>query len=415
MKRIINTIMTLSALALLLASCGKEPMAGKGGSRAIKLTVDGVDTKASVIDSASLHQALKAFKISAYVTESWRRDRIGGSPLIPAGIYVDPGFYEGPYDESTYPSDDNKLKDVTVTYSSSRSEEKWRIAGNEDYDTPAFSWVSGVATNFFAYAPVTVNGTRTISKADNSTDANYPFTYAAKVSGDAVTSATCEDIIFAYTQHVASFEADSSKANYGELVDGSTDKFSLKFYHALAQIRFCVDPEDFPDTKLISAKLVGPKSTSDPTKYVGIATSGSCNFAGATDTFSWSSLANRYSYIQTFNGTSGVSFASGAPTGWGSSTYGTNRTLYTCTGDVLLVIPQILSDCGVEVTIQQTGSSPVLLQGKLPATKSGSTNVSWDAGYYYTYKIGTVGTQEDLSLTMTLVDWAEREHYIPID
>ncbi len=419
MKRIFYTIMTLSALALLLASCGKEPMPGKGSSPAIKLTVEGVyDTKASVITTSSLQEEA-VFKLSAYVTKSWQRDSVGSSGKINPGIYVDPGQYSGAYDAST--ASPQTLKDVNVFYSTSYKDLHWRIEGNtdDDYVNPRFSWVNNVPINFFAYAPKTIKGSRSITKSDSSVDANYPFTYAALVSSDEVTSANCDDIIFAYTSHTASFEDDHENPGFGTLKDGTSDMFSLKFYHALAQIRFCVDPADFTDIKLVYVRLVGPASSSGSSGYLGLATSGSCTYAGAMNTFNWvsSTLGNRHAYRQTF-GTSGVTFASGLPDSkWVASKYGTNpeKDLYTCTGDVLLVIPQTLENCGVEVGIQ-IGSGPVeILKGHLPATTNTSTNVSWDAGYYYTYKIGTVGEREDLSLSMTLVDWSEREHYIPID
>lgn len=364
-------------------------MPGKGSSPAIKLTVEGVyDTKASVITTSSLQEE-GVFKLSAYVTKSWQRDSVGSSGRINAGIYVDPGQYSGAYDALA--ASPQTLKDVDVNYSTGYKDQYWRIDGNtdDDYANPRFSWVNNVPINFFAYAPKTIKGTRNITKADTSVDTNYPFTYSAKVESGEVTSVNCDDLIFACTTHKASFEDDNENPGFGTLKDGTSDMFSLKFYHALAQIRFCVDPEDFQDTKLIDIKLLGPES-STPSTYLGIPSSGSCTFAGRTNTFTWSSLGNPYTYSQTFNGTSGVSFASGAPvpsTNWVEGTYDTDKTLYTCVGDVLFVIPQSLSECAVEISIQE-GSNPVqILKGHLPATTSGSTNVSWAPGNYYTYKL----------------------------
>ncbi|MCQ2118619.1 MAG: fimbrillin family protein [Bacteroidales bacterium] len=401
MKRIISTIMTISAFALLLASCGKEFMPWNRNSKAIKVTVAGVSgTKASIYTTSNL----SSFRIRGYVTDKWREDQVGQStPEYSAGLYSDP---QG-----------GNLKDIAVTKGSD-----WRITGNEDYDNPKFSWVNGKAMLFFAYAPAT-KGTLTLTKSDSSTDATFPFGYSATVNAaEEITSTNCDDLIFAYASNTATYESDNTSAHFGELKSGSSDVIDLKFYHALAQIRFCVDPADFTsgaDIKLIKVRLLGPKSTTaGSTRYIGIASSGKCTFTGPSTFSDWTDIQNRFAYSQTFNGTSGVSFASGLPTGWTSKQYGTSpdvQTIYTCEGDVILVIPQNLSDCGVEVTIQEGSSDPVLLQGKLPATTSSSTTVSWDAGYYYTYKIGTTGTQEDLSLTMTLVDWAERESYIPID
>lgn len=401
-------------------------MSGNGGSSAIRLTVGSVETKAKVISDKTHHPTYSSdtydfiedsgFNISAYVTDKWRVDVVGQSPEIAAGLFKN--------------KDNQALENVKVTYSSSRSEEKWRITGNEDYDSPKFTWVNGVPMNFFAYAPIPENvvnskdyslkGALTISKETTSTDANYPFTYTAKAATgtDDVPSTNCDDLIFAFASNTATFGDTYGESDYGKLKSGSTDKISLTFHHALAQIRFCIDPADFTtgNIKLISAELFGPASTT-PGEYMGIAASGSCTFnENATNKFVWTLGTDRYSYSQTF-GTSGVSFSSGLPdTKWTSSTYGTSpdtKTLYTCTGDVLLVIPQSLTDCKVQVCIKVGDADPVYLKGNLPPT--GSTgNVYWDAGNYYTYKISPTGTQDDLSLSMTLVDWAERENYVPI-
>ncbi len=402
MKRISSIIMALSASALLLVSCGMEPTAGEGKVSAIKLTVSGVDTKVSAITTGTIN----SFKISSYITGKWRVDQAAPSePEHEAGVYVDPVG--------------GKLSGILV----SKTDDEWRIAGNEDYGNPSFSWISGVAMNFFAYAPVSMKGTLTINKAESGTtsiDANYPFEYSSLANtSDEVTSSNCDDLIFAYTQHTASFGTDPADTDhYGKLIDGSTDKFSLKFYHALAQVRFCVNPADFTDMKLVYIKLYGPKSTSDPTKYVGIASKGKCTFTGPSTFSDWTDLSNRYIYSQTFNGDTGVHFSSGVPNdNWSSSTYGTSpnvQTIYTCNGDALLVIPQSLTECVVEVCIKDAASHLQYLKGNLPPT--GDTGpVVWKSGNYYTYKIGTTGSRDELSLNMTLVDWAERESYIPIN
>lgn len=392
MKRIISIPIVLSALALLCASCEKDPMA-RGSSPAIKLTVSGIaNTKAAVNTLGTLQN--DGFNISAYVTDDWKRDVVGGSEDISAGIYIDPGEYEGPYDESTYPTPaGHKLQDVLVTFDDSRDNESWRITGNDgaNYAGHQYSWVSGVAMNFFAYAPVEPHGTRTISKADNSVDANYPFTYAAKVSTGKVTSSNCDDLLFAYTQHTATFDADQTSSKYGELISGSSDKFFLKFYHALAQIRFCLSTDDgtyTSTTKLVSIELLGPESATTPGSYTGIPSSGSCTFTGPSS-FSWpaTNLGAPAAYSQTFNN---ADFSSSTPTNWVAGTYspttGVTKNLYTCTGDVMFVIPQTLSECVVKITVNDGGTNSVIT-GKLPETVTGSGVVSWEAGKVYTYKI----------------------------
>ncbi len=407
MKRIIPTVVVLSLLLLLLASCEKEPMAGRrGGAPAIKLTVGGVyDTKAQVITDKSTHSTYSSaiydfietngFNISAYVTGKWSRDSIGQGPQVyEPGIYIDPGDYEGPYDESTYPSSANKLEDVLVTFDDSRDNEKWRISGNDgaNYAGHKFSWISGVATNFFAYAPVAVNGTRNITKAETGTtsiDANYPFTYDATsaATGGVVTADKCDDLIFAFTQHVATFGTDPSDAvHYGELVSGSTDKFNLTFYHALAQIRFCVSTNDGTFDPSIKLKSITLKGVSN----AGMVANGSCVFNGSASTFGWTLGTKKVNYTQTFGGTDGVTFGATAPTGWtlGSYTDSASNTfnLYTCAGDVLFLIPQNPKDCVVDITLS-VGGTDTTITGKLQAVSSSDSSKIWEAGKVYTYKV----------------------------
>lgn len=403
MKRTITTFLILSAFAFLLASCGKLPMVGSGNGRTIKVKVTGVETKVSPTTTSTL----TSFKLSAYATAEYREIQQGPSdPKYSAGIYIDP-------------KSASTLKDIVVSGSNSTG---WTITGNSNANSPTFSWINAIEMRFFAYAPATTatNGTLTIKKLDASYDAAYPFEYSAKATSDEVTSTNCDDIIFAYEHNTAEFEDDATDSNYGKLVNNSKDYINLTFHHALAQIRFCVDPDEWGDLKLLYVKLYGPKSTSDPSQYVGLYTKGSCTFdSTASKMFTWSSLANRYAYSQTFNGTTGVSFSSGLPTGgaWESITYGTGataKTFYTCTGDVLLVVPQGDNYCAVEVCIQDGTSTPVVMKGHLPVTGETGTLVYWDPDMYYTYKIGTTGSRDELGLSMTLVDWDERESYIPI-
>lgn len=399
MKRTIPTILILSFCALMSASCEKGLLAGFGNPSSIKLTVSGVmGTKASAITSESIKT--EGFNISAYVTDTWNRDVIGNSPDIQSGIFIDPGPYEGPYDENTYPDEYYKLKDIPVYYASGA----WWIEGNEDPTAPRFSWVNGVAMNFFSYAPKVAAG-RTINKNDSSTDDKYPFSYTTPVTDGVVGPSDCADLIFAFTQHTAAFESDQTNPNYGELKSGYTDKIDIMFHHAMAQIRFCLSTNDGtfnPSYELVSVRLENIKRQ------------GECTFIGSSQTFEWpdADLAKPTDYLQTFN----ASFLGGtAPSGWTSGTYNKGAfNLFTNTADVLFVIPQSLSECRVRVTLRQ-GESTTTLTGKLPATTDLSPDVSWGAGKYYTYKISTSGESDKIALCITLADWAERENYIPID
>lgn len=253
--------------------------------------------------------------------------------------------------------------------------------------------------NFFAYAPVSVNGDREIKKdttGTNSINADYPFTYAAKATSGVVDASDCDDIVFAFTPHVATFGTDPSQSDYGKTVSGSTDIFDLTFYHALAQIRFCVSTDDDtydPNIKLCYVKLGGVETSGS---FSGLVSNGKCTFKmtsslDPSDYFTWSAATTpAYAYYLQEFGTSGVSFASGTPAGWTLGSYGTSpdvHDLYICTGDTFFVIPQTLSNCAVEVGIKEGTGDVQIMKGHLPGTVSGSTDVSWEAGKYYTYKI----------------------------
>ncbi len=372
MRRFFPATAVFCSVVFSLASCGKSSPDCAGHTSAIRLTVSGVkDSKASVITVGSVIE--EGFNISAYVTS----DVTGIAP----GIFVDPGSSVGT-------DNGNKLKDILVTYDTSRDNEPWRITGNDGagYAGHKFSWYDGVAMNFFAYAPVSAGG-RTITKADNSIDSNYPFTYTTPVRDGVVVPSDCADLVFAFAQHAAEFESDC---------------IDIKFYHALAQIRFCLSTDDGtydPSYELVSVRLKDIRSK------------GNCTFNGASHTFDWPSatLDVQKDFLQTFN----ASFTGSTPSGWTKETKkGSAFNLYTNTGDVLLVIPQSLSECEVEVVVKQ-GESTFTLSGRLPVTTA-EGGLFWEAGKCYTYKIRT-SEQDKLSLSMTLVDWAEREDYIPID
>lgn len=366
--------MILSALALLLASCGKESILGRRNPQAIKLTVQGVmDTKASVITTSTL----SSFYLSSYATRSWRKDSIGQStPLHDPGLYVDPVG--------------GSLKDIQVTKGSG-----WTITGNEDESSPAFSWLNDVAMNFFAYAPSAdptasdaAKGTLAITKADNSLDAYYPFTYAASVvtSTNTVSSGDCDDLLFAYASNKVIYESDNTSADFGNLMSGS-ETFNLTFYHALAQIRFCVSTDDGTFNPAISLKSVTLKGVSS----AGLVANGNCTFNGSASTFGWTLGTTKANYTQTFGGTAGsVTFGTTAPTGWVKGSYtdsGSNTyNLYTCTDDVLFLIPQNPKDCVVDITLN-VGGTDTTITGKLKAVDPSNSGKIWEAGKVYTYKI----------------------------
>lgn len=417
-------LMMIALPALVFVGCDKMHPDKSGSSPAIKLTVSGVETKAKVITDKVHHSSYSAdmydfiettgFNISAYVTQAWHKELNDGTE-IPAGLFVDPGYYDG-----VKPAGSKALKDIKVTYDSSRDNEPWRITGNDgaNYADHRFSWVNNVPMNFFAYAPIASNtvgsvdysikGALDITKADTSVDAYYPFTYAAAVSSGVVNSSDCEDLIFAYASNTATFGDDPTKDDYGKLVSGSTDLISLTFHHALSQIRFCLSTDDgtFPSTlKLVSVKLKD------------ITAKGSCTFNGVATTnagrFSWViDDTDKADYTQDFIDAQFGKTDSGTgeeiiPQNWEKSSYTENTqtyNLYICSGDVLFLLPQDPAGKELDITLQIGTADPFTVTAKLPAIDASDDTRIWEPGKYYTYKIKAFKT---VTVELIANDWID--------
>lgn len=350
---------------LAAASCGKIGISSPG-THAIRCRVVVNDTKSVPIttDGANSTTSITStgFKLLGYADE----DYYSNDPKDNLG-------------SETNPKPAGKYFESSVTHSSG-----WSVSGSPE-------WLNGVNIQFFGYAPMSPSGSFSITRSDTDTSDELSFSYTAPIPA---TNSNSQDIVFSYASKTVTYD---DKGNIGTGLDENID---LEFYHALSQIRFCVSTDDdtFSDElRLISIVLKGAKK-SDGT-YPGLVTSGTCVFDGGDSDFDWTMGSTMSNYTQAF-GTGGADFSSSTPTGWTKGTYTKNSTtynLYTCTGDVLFVIPQDHTNCAVDVTVQKGATgTPTTLTAKLPDTSS------WVAGMYYTYKIKMT---KSLTLTLLNGDW----------
>lgn len=305
-----------------------------------------------------------------------------GVPVTTASIkttgFVMDAYASGAYHDNETDTDYSagKYFSKSVTYASSA----WSIS-----DSP--KWINGVGINFFCHAPQEPAGSLAITKSDEDTSDEMTFNYTAPVPA---TNANTEDLVFAYKSQTVEYESDGSLKSGSESVD-------LTFYHALSQIRFCLSTDDgtFPsDMKLISIVLKGAKQT-DGT-YPGMIASGSCVYKGSTNIFTWTTGTEMSNYTQTFGP---AVFNSGTPSGWVLGSYvkdSNTYNLYTCTGNVLFIIPQDHDNCAVDITMQKGTADSFTVTAKLPDTDP------WEAGKYYSYKIKA---SKNLSLSLMASDW----------
>ena len=344
----------LMITTMLAASCDKFDMFNKG-HRHISCTVDVSGTKSVPITTSSIQGF--GFVMEAYADEAYHDNETNED--FSAGKY----FTE------------------TVTYSSS---DGWTISNDP-------VWLNGVNLRFFCWSPLDsgLKGSRSISTADVKSDV-LNFSYTAN-SG--YTSATTEDLIFSYNAQTVEYD------DKGEKTSGD-EEISIKFYHALSQIRFCLSTDDATYDK--SLKLVSVKFKSEP---VG----GTCAFKGtgtvdANTMFTWTPSSTPAAFTQTFNSEFGKLDSSSneiVPTNWVKGSYSKNSTtynLYTCTGDVIFLVPQKnFTNKKIEVTFQKGSADPYTMTATLP-------DGTWVAGKYYTYKIKALKT---LSLTLLSSDWID--------
>lgn len=368
----------LAIMILLVTSCDKlnifspgsrqiRCVVGVSGTKALPITTAGAATNGTVspLDIRSLGFTMEAYADEAYHDNETNVD-------YTAGKYF--------------------TKSVSCTKG---SPDVWTINGDP-------KWLNDVNLRFFSWAPTTTSGTRTFvtttydPETPESTKLAFDYAYdATTVSGvSSCPSTNTEDLIFAYNSQKVAYD------KYGNKTSGN-EEVSIHFYHALSQIRFCLSTDDGTYDK--SLKLVSIKLKDEPN-------GGSCVFDGAPASgdpmFDWDPSTTKVNFTQAFNAEfPGTGTPETIPTNWVKSSYtkdSTTYNLYTCTGDVLFLVPQAsLAGKKLDLTFQKGTADPFTIEASIP---SDGTDDKWEAGKYYTYKIKAV---KIVSLTLVKQDWID--------
>lgn len=357
LKRLLYlTISGLASLAVL-AGCEKEEgkVIHKKSASSIRVNLIDVSTKSSVVDNEELN-------------------RLGNFVL---DAYLDADYYDYETDPPTFYGSNRwyvKGNGVSNVY---KMGTKWELKMNGE-DVP---WVSGLNTRFFSYWPSASDlrfASRSITNNASNPDSDcLNFTYSLNGSGANDDADRMDDIIFAY-----------NKVNFSM---GMNEAIDIKFYHALSQVRFCVDLGDATyDRNLIIKRIT----------LQGLKNGGSCSFDGtqanAEDKFVWNtSSAAVTSYKQGYN----ANFKSSVPSGWsrGAASSGDPKYNVLTNTNVFFVVPQTLNGAKVIIVFEDGG-----VEYEREVTLDNDT---YQAGNYYTYKISASDLGRDISLTVSLIDW----------
>ena len=358
-----------------VCACDRHPLVTV--APAIRFRICDVDTKAVPMTTTGLEQSGEFF-LDAFLDDEYYdfvADPNKEHPLTERH-YINGGswFSAGP----------------NVTYSSTAG---WTIGG-------APTWVAGDMMRFWCYAPISVNGTRTLVTGPVSKGETVKFSYAMPTPNGSTDADICDDPIFAYN------EKNYSKA--------AGDAIDLTFHHALAQVRFCVGYEDGSfDTglKIKSVALVGIPA-SGTAVFNGPA---SLSQSGTDPIFSWSGQTGQVTFNQVLDAVFLKKGEVAVPAGWTEDK--TGKT-YTC-DNTFFVVPHTLApsvsstpansvDALKIVFVDGANEYPVTVAIPVhPANfdPSDSSAGKWLAGKYYTYKIGATILGRTIKATVSLMDW----------
>lgn len=359
--------------ACLFSSCDKidsfhagsrqiRCVVGVSGTKALPITTAGAATNGTEtpLDIRDLGFTMEAYADAAYHDNETNED-------FEAGIYF--------------------TKSVACTKG---TPDVWTIEDEPD-------WINGVNIRFFCWSPIATSGTRTITPSTTVGSDELQFSYVYTPISAAYTSEAAEDLIFAYASNKAEYGDTYGESDYGELKDGSTDEIDLTFNHALAQVRFCLSTDDGTYDK--SLKLVSITLKNEPN-------GGNCVFDGGGSIadgtmFDWTPSTTKVNFTQTFDAEfPGTGTPETIPDDWVKSKYtedSIDYNLYTCTGDVLFLVPQEFTGKKIDITFQKGTAEPFTLEASIP-------DGTWEAGKYYTYKIKAV---KIVSLTLFKQGWID--------
>lgn len=366
-----RTLMWGLLLLVSMAGCGKIKGDGRWAGDAIRIKVVGSDTKAPVITTEELEKKGR-FALDAYVDDEYYDYRVEPPQKAgDAGLYVDSNNQANVYKMGT----------------------TWELKMGGDY----VPWIADLTTRFFCYWPAQEDltaATRSITQnSDHPESGSLSFEYSLSGSlssvganllssgdGSSLVKPVCsdadrmDDIIFAYNE-----------VNF----DGSNDAIDIKFYHALSQVRFCVDLEDGTFDRHLVIKQIALRNVKE---------GGSCEFDGSACEFKWDTESGSLtSYCQSYD----ADFSSSIPSEWPSTSIydPLKEEFYTALAntDVFFIVPQTISGAEVSIVFSDGGT--------LYERTVNIPDFTYLPGACYTYKISASDLGRDIGVTLTLVDW----------
>lgn len=335
-------------------------------------------TKGPVNTTAVLNQNGRSFVMNAWLGETNRYKNDDGN-----GRTYEQGGSSGRVNYEADKENYHFIDNAGVSYSSG----EWTVSGGQN-------WRNGVPTTFWSYYPSTnslISWAWPEKKASDDAQQKVGFTYKLPVpsSADATDAAVAlQDVIFAYNYQSATFGEDPTKKDFGKLVSGS-DVVNIKFRHLLAAIRFDI------------SKVKNAEVTIDEVFFEGVVSEGKCSLTGDRSsgamTIAWtpdySKKANLKQAFSSddFNGDGLVKDDGG---------HTIKNALQIDGSKYFFFIPQAVKGKDIVLGVTYTKSDGVTrtVRTVLDHNPGQSSDIPWEAGKIYTYKLSTAADRIDVDV-----------------
>lgn len=246
-------------------------------------------------------------------------------------------------------------------------------------------WIADTPLSIWSYAPSTIPGDVKPAVNTSVTDASgdlFPelntFSYTVPADFQAQ-----KDLLFAYNVEARHFnETDSGyevdpNNGVGTRHNGKFDsKFDVRFYHALAAVKFVLAPEEGTSGLAAGTKTISKNTNVRKITLSGVLDSGTCAVSGSgtgagTVSFVWTPGSTTKDFVYEYDESDPKLLGRrGGSTGFCSAEDG-----------VLFMIPQNLSDVTITVEFMKFNNP----SSTVTRTRAISTS-KWEAGKYYVYE-----------------------------
>ncbi len=383
MKRLVF----LLVIATAVTSCTKEPFrqAGRGDKKTIGVNVSGcnyVMTRSESGDGELFDSFVvdsigdQVLKIDGYVSDScpegWGADT-RGSIITTTGIskfwmtaYGNADWHDNATN-TDYSANSKYFEAKVVTKDSGTG--AWSIANSP-------TWINDIGMTFWSWSGFLSPAPGPDPVDDDPTDNKATFSY---------TNNGTQDLIYAFNREKRKFD---SKGNItegsGTYKSGSKDAMDIKFYHALAAVRFDVSGLKRNGLTIKSIVFKGVVNYADCEITVGTATTDN-PFPLSFDWTPKTGTSNKADFTVALASTDFTETADGIA----------NALMPMSSSKFLFLIPQDVQ--GKDITVELTFTNASGTDKTLTASLNHAT--PWDAGKYYTYRL-TCGSV-DLAFTGT--------------